>query len=130
MAALVSSPEWRKSFTARSYRSSECRRTSTALHANTRPTPNAAPSTKNCSTTNNSALSLALDYNGLGRVTGQTGGTSFGGGAGGAFSGTPGIFRLLNQALGDQGGWLLALAIVGGLSLLVAAVTGRRRTLR
>ena len=79
------------------------------------------------STTNNSALSLALDYNGLGRVEGQTGGTSFGGGLGGAFSGTPGVFRLLNSALGDQGGWLLALAIVGGVSLLVAAIAARRR---
>ncbi len=79
------------------------------------------------STTNNSALSLALDYNGLGRVTGQTGGTSTGGGLGGAFSGTPGFFRLLNSALGDQGGWLLPLAIVGGVSLLIAAVALQRR---
>jgi 4-amino-4-deoxy-L-arabinose transferase-like glycosyltransferase len=53
------------------------------------------------STTDNSALSLAFDYNGLGRVEGQTGGTSTGGGLGGAFSGTPGLFRLLNDALGD-----------------------------
>ena len=79
------------------------------------------------STTNNSALSLALDYNGLGRVTGQTGGTSTGGGIGGAFSGSPGAFRLLNDALGDQGGWLLALAVVGGLSALVFALRRRRR---
>jgi 4-amino-4-deoxy-L-arabinose transferase-like glycosyltransferase len=81
------------------------------------------------STTNNSALSLALDYNGLGRVTGQEGGTSTGGGAGlgGAFSGSPGAFRLLNDALGDQGGWLLALAIVGGLSALVFALRRRDR---
>ena len=79
------------------------------------------------STTDNSALSLALDYNGLGRVTGQTGGTSTGGGFGGAFSGTPGLFRLLNNALGDQGGWLLALAILGGISLVVAAARSRRR---
>jgi 4-amino-4-deoxy-L-arabinose transferase-like glycosyltransferase len=81
------------------------------------------------STTNNSALSLALDYNGLGRVTGQEGGTSTGGGAGlgGAFSGSPGVFRLLNDALGDQGGWLLALAIVGGLSALVFALRHRDR---
>ena len=68
--------------------------------------------------------SLAFDYNGLGRVSGQTGGTSFGGGLGGAFSGAPGFFRLINTALGDQGGWLLPLAIVGGLSLLVAAING------
>ena len=39
-----------------------------------------------------------------------------GGGLGGAFSGTPGVFRLLNDVLGDQGGWFLVLAIVGGLS--------------
>ena len=32
------------------------------------------------STDDNSALSLALGYNGLGRVPGQSGGTSFGGG--------------------------------------------------
>ncbi len=68
------------------------------------------------STTDNSALSLALGYNGLGRVTGQDGGTSTGGGLGGAFSGVPGFFRLLNDALGDQGAWLLPLALVGGVS--------------
>ena len=80
------------------------------------------------STSDNSALSLAFDYNGLGRVTGQTGGTSTGGGGlGGAFSGTPGVFRLLNDALGDQGGWLLALAVVGGLSALGAALWRRSR---
>jgi hypothetical protein len=81
------------------------------------------------STSDNSALSLALDYNGLGRVTGQEGGTSTGGGGGlgGAFSGSPGLFRLLNDALGDQGGWLLALAIVGGLSALVFALRRRDR---
>ena len=79
------------------------------------------------STTNNSALSLAFDYNGLGRVTGQTGGTSTGGGLGGAFSGTPGVFRLLNDALGDQGGWLLPLAIVGALSALLYALRRRNR---
>ena len=80
------------------------------------------------STTDNSALSLAFDYNGLGRVEGQTGGTSLpGGGLGGAFSGTPGPLRLFNDALGDQGGWLLALAIAGGLSAAVAAALGRRR---
>jgi 4-amino-4-deoxy-L-arabinose transferase-like glycosyltransferase len=80
------------------------------------------------STTDNSALSLAFDYNGLGRVTGQTGGTSTGGGGlGGAFSGSPGWLRLINDALGDQGGWVLPLAIVGGLSLLVALAADRRR---
>ncbi len=81
------------------------------------------------STTNDNALSLALGYNGLGRVTGQPGGTSFGGGLGGAFSGMPGVFRLLNDALGDQAGWLLPLAIVGGLSALVWAVRKRSSTI-
>jgi len=79
------------------------------------------------STTDNSALSLAFDYNGLGRVTGQTGGTSSGGGIGGAFSGTPGVLRLLNDALGDQAAWLLPLAIVGGLSALGFALRRRNR---
>jgi 4-amino-4-deoxy-L-arabinose transferase-like glycosyltransferase len=79
------------------------------------------------STTDNSALSLAFDYNGIGRVTGQTGGTSTGGGMGGAFSGSPGVLRLINDALGDQGGWLLPLAIVGALSALVHALRRRRR---
>jgi hypothetical protein len=37
------------------------------------------------------------------------------------------VFRLLNSSLGDQGGWLLALAIVGGVSLLAAAIAARRR---
>ncbi len=78
------------------------------------------------STTDNSALSLALGYNGLGRVTGQEGGTSFGGGLGGAFSGTPGFFRLLNDALGDQGAWLLPLAIVGFLSAAIWAIRRHR----
>ena len=81
------------------------------------------------STTSNSAFSLAFDYNGLGRVTGQTGGTSTGGGGlGGAFSGTPGWLRLFNDVLGDQAAWLLPLAVVGGISLLVAlALAWRRR---
>jgi 4-amino-4-deoxy-L-arabinose transferase-like glycosyltransferase len=79
------------------------------------------------STTNNSALSLAFGYNGFGRVDGQTGGTSTGGGGGGAFSGTPGWFRLVNNALGDQGGWLLPLAILGGVSVLMALLAARDR---
>ena len=81
------------------------------------------------STNDNSAFSLAFDYNGLGRVTGQEGGTSIGngGGLGGAFSGSPGALRLLNDALGDQGAWLLPLALVGGLSALGIALARRNR---
>jgi 4-amino-4-deoxy-L-arabinose transferase-like glycosyltransferase len=82
-------------------------------------------------TSDNSVWSLILGYNGLGRLTGQDGGP--GGGAGGPgggggggfggnglFGGQPGLFRLLNEALGGQGGWLLGVAVVGGLGLLVA----------
>ncbi len=78
------------------------------------------------STSDNDVFSLLLGYNGLGRVTGQEGGTSTGGGPGGAFSGTPGFFRLLNNALGDQGAWLLPLAIVGGASAFLYALRRRR----
>jgi 4-amino-4-deoxy-L-arabinose transferase-like glycosyltransferase len=78
------------------------------------------------STTDNSALSLAFDYNGLGRVLGQTGGTSFGAG-GGAFSGTPGWMRLFNDSLGDQGAWLLPLALVGSVSTLLGLALAWRR---
>ena len=81
------------------------------------------------STSDNSALGLALGYNGLGRVDGQSGGTSSGGGLGGAFSGAPGLFRLINEQLGDQGGWLLPLAVVGGASALVYVLRRRRGAL-
>lgn len=75
------------------------------------------------STSDDSILSLMFGYNGLGRVAGQTGGTSFGGGGmgGGAMSGEPGLFRLFNTALGDQIAWLLPLALAGLLSLALAA---------
>jgi hypothetical protein len=35
------------------------------------------------------------------------------------------LLRLLNDAMGDQGGWLLALAIVGGLSALATFLASR-----
>jgi 4-amino-4-deoxy-L-arabinose transferase-like glycosyltransferase len=82
-------------------------------------------------TSDNSVWSLILGYNGLGRLFGQSGGPGGGaagpGGAGGGgfggnglFGGQPGLFRLLNEALGGQAGWLLGVAVVGGLGLLVA----------
>jgi 4-amino-4-deoxy-L-arabinose transferase-like glycosyltransferase len=77
------------------------------------------------STGDNSAISLLFGYNGFGRVDGQTGGTSSNG-IGGVFSGTPGAFRLLNDALGDQIAWLLPLAIVGGCSAVAWAWRRRR----
>ncbi|HEX5620051.1 MAG TPA: glycosyltransferase family 39 protein, partial [Solirubrobacteraceae bacterium] len=85
-------------------------------------------------TSDNSIWSLILGYNGLGRLFGQAGGPAGGGGpgggggggGGGTFGGDPGLLRLLNEALGGQAGWLLGVAIVGGLGLL--AVTKLRRS--
>src|SRR5450755_372615 len=74
-------------------------------------------------TTDNSVWSLIFNYNGVGRVTGQTGapGAIGGGGGGGAFGGSTGVFRLLQSGLGDQAGWLIGFAIVAGVGLLVAS---------
>jgi 4-amino-4-deoxy-L-arabinose transferase-like glycosyltransferase len=73
-------------------------------------------------TSDNSIWSLIFNYNGVGRVTGQTGapGAIGGGGGGGAFGGSTGVLRLLQSGLGDQAGWLLGFAIVAGVGLLVA----------
>ncbi|MGO9320742.1 MAG: glycosyltransferase family 39 protein [Solirubrobacteraceae bacterium] len=74
-------------------------------------------------TSDNRILSLIFEYNGLGRVDGQTGGPGGAGGAGGGtmFGGTPGPLRLLNSALGGQAGWLLGFALVSGVAVLVAS---------
>ncbi|HVW18934.1 MAG TPA: glycosyltransferase family 39 protein [Solirubrobacteraceae bacterium] len=77
-------------------------------------------------TSDNSIWSLITDYNGLGRIDGQSGGPGGaggfggGGGAGGVFGGPTGPFRLLEQSLGGQAGWLLGLALVAGLGVLAA----------
>jgi 4-amino-4-deoxy-L-arabinose transferase-like glycosyltransferase len=75
-------------------------------------------------TSDNSIWSLIFNYNGVGRVTGQTGAPGAigggGGGGGGAFGGNTGVFRLLQSGLGDQAGWLIGFAVVAGLGLLVA----------
>src|SRR4051794_16500573 len=77
-------------------------------------------------TSDNSILSLIFDYNGLGRLDGQAGGPqAFGGGGGGGpggglFGGSSGPLRLLNDSFGGQAGWLLGLALVGGIAGLVA----------
>jgi 4-amino-4-deoxy-L-arabinose transferase-like glycosyltransferase len=76
-------------------------------------------------TSDNSIWSLILGYNGLGRLSGQTGGPAAGGGNS-AFGGSPGPLRLLNDALGGQAGWLLGFAIVAGVAIAVA--TRLRRT--
>ena len=71
-------------------------------------------------TSDNSIFSLMLEYNGLGRVDGQTGGP--GGGAGASmFGGATGPLRLLNSALGGQAGWLLGFALLSGLGILAAS---------
>ena len=67
-------------------------------------------------TSDNSVLSLIFEYNGLGRVDGQTGGPA--GTASTMFGGTAGPLRLLNSALGGQAGWLLGFALASGLGLL------------
>ncbi len=59
-------------------------------------------------TSNNKIWQLITEYNGAGRLDGQTGGPA---GAGGSvFGGTPGPLRLLNSALGGQAGWLSGFA--------------------
>jgi len=70
-------------------------------------------------TSDNRILSLISEYNGVGRLDGQTGGP---GGIGGTmFGGTPGPLRLLNSALGGQAGWLLGFALVSALGILAAS---------
>src|SRR3954468_24630763 len=77
-------------------------------------------------TNDNSIWSLIFGYNGLGRIDGQAGGPqAFGGGGpggnGGPFGGATGPFRLLNEAMGGQAGWLLGFALVGAVSIAVAS---------
>jgi 4-amino-4-deoxy-L-arabinose transferase-like glycosyltransferase len=70
-------------------------------------------------TSDNSVWSLIFEYNGLGRVEGQSGGPA--GGGGGMFGSLPGPFRLLNEALGGQAGWLLGFAVVAGVATLASS---------
>ncbi|MDO9356925.1 MAG: glycosyltransferase family 39 protein, partial [Solirubrobacteraceae bacterium] len=81
-------------------------------------------------TNDNSIWSLIFGYNGLGRLVGQSGGPGGntgggpgggGGGMGSVFGGDAGPLRLLDASLGSQGGWLLGLAIGGGLAILAAS---------
>jgi 4-amino-4-deoxy-L-arabinose transferase-like glycosyltransferase len=76
-------------------------------------------------TSDNSIWSLIWEYNGLGRLEGQTGGPGSLG-TSGTFGGATGPFRLLNEALGGQAGWLLGAALAGGLG--IAALSRLRRT--
>jgi 4-amino-4-deoxy-L-arabinose transferase-like glycosyltransferase len=68
--------------------------------------------------TNNSALELALGYNGLGRLFGGSG--NGGGGGGGSFAGQTGLGRLFNSEMGTQISWTIPATLVGlvfGLAL-------------
>lgn len=80
-------------------------------------------------TADNSIWSLITNYNGVGRIAGQSGGPAGTGGFGGGgstFGGSSGVFRLLNTALGGQAGWLLGFAAVSGVGLLVLTRLRRR----
>src|SRR4051794_33306116 len=78
-------------------------------------------------TSDNSIWSLIFAYNGLGRIDGQAGGPqAFGGG--GPFGGASGPFRLLNEAMGGQAGWLLGVALVAGVAALLASRLKRSDT--
>ena len=68
----------------------------------------------------NSIWNLIFVYNGFGRLSGS------GTGGGANFSGTAGVFRLFNDAMGGQASWLLPAALVG----LVAVLVARRRAPR
>src|SRR4051812_10118207 len=83
-------------------------------------------------TSDNSIWSLILNYNGVGRLDGQAGGPGGaaggpggGGGMGSVFGGDAGLTRLVDASLGGQAGWLMGMAIAGGLAL--AVVTRLRR---
>jgi 4-amino-4-deoxy-L-arabinose transferase-like glycosyltransferase len=76
-------------------------------------------------TGDNSIWSLIWEYNGLGRLEGQTGGPASLG-TSGTFGGPTGVFRLLNESLGGQAGWLLGAALAGGLG--IAALSRLRRS--
>jgi 4-amino-4-deoxy-L-arabinose transferase-like glycosyltransferase len=70
-------------------------------------------------TSNDTVWQLISEYNGAGRLDGQTGGPA--GLGGNMFGGTPGPWRLLNSALGGQAGWLLGFALVSGVAVLFAS---------
>ncbi len=69
-------------------------------------------------TSGNTVWELITEYNGVGRLDGQTGGPG-GGLAGSMFGGEAGVGRLLNSALGGQAGWMLGFAVVSGVAVLV-----------
>jgi 4-amino-4-deoxy-L-arabinose transferase-like glycosyltransferase len=72
----------------------------------------------------NSIFNLITGYNGLGRIFGASGPGGPGGPGGGAnFSGSTGILRLFDSAMGGQASWLIPAA---ALSLVAGLVATRR----
>ena len=79
------------------------------------------PARGSSGTSDNSIFSLIFGYNGLGRLSGQSGGPQgsaaeagrAAAGGGGPFGGSAGPLRLLNASLGGQAGWLLGFAARG-----------------
>jgi 4-amino-4-deoxy-L-arabinose transferase-like glycosyltransferase len=70
-------------------------------------------------TSENTVWQLISEYNGAGRLDGQTGGPA--GMGGNMFGGAPGPLRLLSSALGGQAGWLLGFALVSAVAVLIAS---------
>jgi 4-amino-4-deoxy-L-arabinose transferase-like glycosyltransferase len=74
--------------------------------------------------TNGSVWDLIFGYNGFGRITGAEAGPGGGGFGGGGFGGAPGLWRMFNEQVGGQVGWLLpfaGVALVAGLWLTRSA---------
>lgn len=81
--------------------------------------------------TDDSLLELALGYNGLGRIFGESGGgrmVGSGGGGGGnvGFGGESGLTRMFGASFGGEVSWLLPAALIG----LVAGLWFTRRAAR
>jgi 4-amino-4-deoxy-L-arabinose transferase-like glycosyltransferase len=69
------------------------------------------------STQNNSEISLAIGYNGVSRLLGNSSGGGGGGGAGSFGTGVAGVLRLFEAQLGSQIAWLLPFALLALLAL-------------
>lgn len=68
--------------------------------------------------TDNSLWELAIGYNGLGRLFGESGSAGGGGGGGASFGGASGLTRMFGTSFGSQISWLIPaalLAFVAGL---------------